>query len=53
MKGEEAYYPLNDEKNSELFMKYQELAKKKIKSFFGGRFGMYQYYDMWQVLMKL
>ena len=25
-KGEEAYYPLNDEKNSELFNKYNELA---------------------------
>ncbi|WP_407414941.1 UDP-galactopyranose mutase [Methanobrevibacter sp.] len=50
MKGEEAYYPLNDEKNSELFKKYQELAKKEDKVIFGGRLGMYQYYDMWQVI---
>ncbi len=49
-KGEEAYYPLNDEKNSELFKKYQELAKKEDKVIFGGRLGMYQYYDMWQVI---
>ena len=50
MKGEEAYYPLNDEKNSELFKKYQELANKEDKVIFGGRLGMYQYYDMWQVI---
>ena len=50
MKGEEAYYPLNDEKNSELFKKYQELSKKEDKVIFGGRLGMYQYYDMWQVI---
>ena len=50
MKGEEAYYPLNDEKNSKLFKKYQELAKKEDKVIFGGRLGMYQYYDMWQVI---
>ena len=49
-KGEEAYYPLNDEKNSELFKKYQELAKKEQNVIFGGRLGMYQYYDMWQVI---
>lgn len=50
MKGEEAYYPLNDEKNSELFKKYQELASKEDNVIFGGRLGMYQYYDMWQVI---
>ena len=49
-KGEEAYYPLNDDKNSELFKKYQELAKKEDKVIFGGRLGMYQYFDMWQVI---
>ena len=50
MKGEEAYYPMNDDKNSELFKKYQELAKKEDKVIFGGRLGMYQYFDMWQVI---
>ena len=49
-KGEEAYYPLNDEKNSKLYEKYQELAKKEDKVIFGGRLGMYQYFDMWQVI---
>ena len=50
MKGEEAYYPLYDDYNSELFKKYQELAKKEDKVIFGGRLGMYQYFDMWQVI---
>lgn len=50
VKGEEAYYPLNDEKNAILFKKYQKLAKKEDNVIFGGRLGMYQYYDMWQVI---
>ena len=49
-KGEEAYYPLNDEKNSSLLKKYQKLAEKEDKIIFGGRLGMYQYFDMWQVI---
>ncbi len=50
VKGEEAYYPLNDKKNSELYKKYVELSKKETKIIFGGRLGMYQYFDMWQVI---
>ena len=50
VKGEEAYYPLNDEKNSELFKKYQELASKEENVIFGGRLVMYQYFDMWKVI---
>ncbi len=49
-KSEEAYYPLNDEKNSELYNKYVELSKKEDKVVFGGRLGMYKYFDMWQVI---
>ena len=49
-KGEEAYYPMNDDKNSELYNKYVELSKKEDKVIFGGRLGMYQYFDMWQVI---
>ena len=51
-KGEEAYYPVNDEKNSILFEKYLELAKKEDNVIFGGRLGMYRYFDMWQVIEK-
>ena len=49
-KGEEAYYPMNDEKNTELFNRYNELAKKEGNVIFGGRLGMYRYFDMWQVI---
>lgn len=41
---------MNDEKNSELFEKYVELSKKEGKVIFGGRLGMYKYFDMWQVI---
>ena len=45
-KGDEAYYPVNDDKNSELYNKYLELAKNEKKVIFGGRLGSYKYYDM-------
>ena len=49
-KGEEAYYPMNDDRNSKLFEKYQKLAESEGNVIFGGRLGMYQYFDMWQVI---
>ena len=45
-KGEEPYYPMNDEKNLNLYEKYTELAAKEGNVIFGGRLGMYKYYDM-------
>lgn len=45
-KGMESYYPLNNEKNAELYLKYQELAKSEKNVIFGGRLGMYKYFDM-------
>ncbi len=45
-KGDEPYYPVNDEKNGELYKKYRELASKEDKVYFGGRLGEYKYYDM-------
>lgn len=44
--GDEPYYPVNDEKNSELYKKYKALADKEEKVIFGGRLGEYKYYDM-------
>ena len=44
--GDEPYYPVNDEKNGELYQKYRELASKQEKVIFGGRLGEYKYYDM-------
>lgn len=48
--GDEPYYPVNDEKNSELYESYRALADKEEKIVFGGRLGEYKYYDMDQVI---
>lgn len=48
--GEDPYYPVNDNKNSLLFKKYEELAKKSDRYLFGGRLAEYKYYDMHQVI---
>ena len=44
--GDEPYYPVNDEKNGQLYAKYKELADKEANVIFGGRLGEYKYYDM-------
>lgn len=44
--GDEPYYPVNDEKNGELYKKYKEMADKEKNVIFGGRLGEYKYYDM-------
>lgn len=48
--GIEPYYPINDEKNNELFARYRALAEKEEKAIFGGRLGNYRYYDMDKVI---
>ena len=45
-RGDEPYYAMNDEKNNALYAKYSELAQKQNKVIFGGRLGMYKYFDM-------
>lgn len=44
--GIEPYYPINNDRNNELFAKYKELADKEPNVIFGGRLGNYKYYDM-------
>ncbi|MDR7342960.1 UDP-galactopyranose mutase [Pantoea alhagi] len=48
--GDEAYYPVNDEKNMALLKKYKKLAKEEKDVYFGGRLAEYKYYDMHQVI---
>lgn len=48
--GDEPYYPINDERNTELYNKYAELAAKESRVHFGGRLGAYKYYDMDKVI---
>ena len=49
-KGEEPYYPVNDEKNNAVYEAYKRLAVKEKKVIFGGRLGEYRYYDMDKVV---
>ena len=49
-RGDEPYYPVNDERNTRLFARYQELAKEEKNVVFGGRLGQYRYYDMDKVI---
>ena len=50
--GDEPYYPMNDDKNNALYAKYKELADKENKVIFGGRLGMYKYFDMHNVVAE-
>lgn len=45
-KGDEPYYPVNNEKNGKLYLEYKKLADAEKKVIFGGRLGEYRYYDM-------
>ena len=49
-KGDEPYYPVNNEENNALYQKYKELADKESGVIFGGRLGQYRYFDMDQVV---
>ena len=50
--GSEPYYPVNDEKNNSLYLKYKELADKESNVIFGGRLAEYKYYDMHHIVEK-
>jgi UDP-galactopyranose mutase len=50
--GDEAYYPVNDVKNSSLLAKYMELANQEHNVVFGGRLAEYKYYDMDDVIQS-
>lgn len=50
VRGIEPYYPINDEKNNSLYIKYKELALREKNVVFAGRLGEYKYYDMHNVI---
>lgn len=50
--GDEPYYPINDKKNNALFAKYKALADTEPNVIFGGRLGMYKYFDMHHVIAE-
>lgn len=49
-KGDEPYYPVNDERNNALYEQYKAKAESEKKVIFGGRLGGYKYYDMDKVI---
>ena len=51
--GMEPFYPVNDEKNGQLYLKYKALADCEKKVIFGGRLAEYKYYDMDDVIEKV
>lgn len=50
--GAEPYYPVNDDKNNALYQKYKELADREEHVIFGGRLGMYRYFDMHNIVAE-
>ena len=49
-KGDEPYYPINDDLNNGIYAKYKSLADKEENVIFGGRLAQYKYYDMHHVI---
>ena len=49
----EPYYPINNERNNSIYMKYKELADKETNTIFGGRLAEYKYYDMHHVVEQV
>lgn len=49
-KGDEPYYPINNEKNNEVYNMYKTLADEEKNVIFGGRLAEYKYYDMHNVI---
>ncbi|MDH8701841.1 UDP-galactopyranose mutase [Dysgonomonadaceae bacterium PH5-43] len=46
----EPFYPVNDNKNNELYLKYRKLTEAQHNVIFGGRLAEYKYYDMDKVI---
>lgn len=51
--GMEPYYPVNDDKNNALYLRYKALADKEPDVIFGGRLAEYKYYDMAPIIEKV
>ena len=48
--GMEPYYPVNDERNSDIYARYAEDAIRESNVIFGGRLAEYHYFDMDKVV---
>ena len=50
--GDEPFYPVNNTANNELYGKYKKKADAEERVIFGGRLGMYKYFDMHNVIAE-
>lgn len=48
----EPYYPVNDKKNNDIYLKYKKKSDKEKDVLFGGRLAEYKYYDMDKVILS-
>ena len=51
--GMEPYYPVNDNRNNALAEEYRKMAEKEEDVIFGGRLGLYKYFDMAPVIEQV
>lgn len=51
--GREPFYPINNERNNDLYDCYFKLTQKETKVVFGGRLAEYKYYDMAPIIEKV
>ncbi len=49
----EPYYPVNNDRNNSLYLKYKELADNEGNVIFGGRLAEYKYYDMHHIVAQV
>lgn len=49
-RGDEPYYPVNNQVNNALYKKYQKMAMEIKQVIFGGRLGQYRYFNMDQTI---
>ena len=52
VRGDEPYYPVNDEESSQILAKYREESDKYKNLTIGGRLGEFKYYDMDQSIAQ-
>ena len=50
--GDEPYYPINDQRNNELYSRYKALADNVSNVIFGGRLAQYKYFDMHNIIAE-
>lgn len=50
--GDEPYYPINDQRNNELYAQYKTLADNTPNVIFGGRLAQYKYFDMHNIIAE-